>query len=392
MSFSTNHLNREQPINSYREFWAWFQKNEKSFHNVVRMKGNFEKDFFDVVSPKLVQLTDGLFLLSGMFDETTAELIITPDGDIPKIVFAEEIVAAAPVIQGWKFTALKPPMGSKSFGLRMRGFEVTDENLYFVANEFWDRPDEIDISIVHKDLTDENKEALSHAVFIFLDNYLGELEFATAIDNLTIAAASDVEKEPKPVGELQAYLGKRQSEFVEKYDGFRMNTDDDSFTMMEWELENGNPLIAVINTTLLKWDRKPSHPWIAIVQFNYSDKGNAGMPSDETYQLLSEIEDIILNYLKDFDGFLNIGRETGNYERVVYFACKDFRKPSKVFDQIQKKYSDRFQIESDIYKDKYWKTFDRFLPVENDEQVNQRMFCCISIGRLGAQSDSNGAI
>lgn len=370
MSFLKNFFRKDEPIRSHQDFWDWFRQNEKSFHNVVRTKGNFERDFFDIVSPKLAQLKEGLFLLSGMFNETTAELTITPDGDIQKIFFAEEIVAAAPAIQGWKFTALKPAMGPKSFGLSMRGFEVTDENLYFVANELWDRPDEIDISIVHKELTDDNKDALSHAVFIFLDNYLGELEFATAIDNLKVVAASEVEKELTPVNELKAYLAKRQNEFVEKYEGFRMNTDDDAFTMMEGELESGNPLIAVINTTLLKWDRKPSHPWIAGIQFTYSDEGNLGMPGEATYQLLSEIEDEILTELKDFEGYLNVGRETANNERTVYFACKDFRKPSKIFDHIQKKYSDRFQIDSDIYKDKYWQTFDRFLPVENDEHSN----------------------
>ncbi len=53
-------------------------------------------------------------------------------------------------------------------------------------------------------------------------------------------------------------------------------------------------------------------------------------------------------------------RQTAKGEREIYFACKDFRKPSKVFYQIQQNHSDNFEINYTIYKDKYWQTFERF--------------------------------
>lgn len=40
-----------------------------------------------------------------MYDENTVELIITPDGDLKNIAFAEELVEAAPKLDKWKFTA-----------------------------------------------------------------------------------------------------------------------------------------------------------------------------------------------------------------------------------------------------------------------------------------------
>ena len=49
-------------------------------------------------------------------------------------------------------------------------------------------------------------------------------------------------------------------------------------------------------------------------------------------------------------------------EREIYFACKDFRKPSKVFFKTQKENSEKFEIDYDIYKDKYWQSFERFRP------------------------------
>jgi hypothetical protein len=127
------------------------------------------------------------------------------------------------------------------------------------------------------------------------------------------------------------------------------------------ELPNGNPMIAIINTDLLNWDGKASHPWIFNIEIKYDGKNNNGMPDEATYQLLGQIEDEITSELTDLDGYLNIGRETADSAREIYFACKDFRKPSKVIHTIQQKYARRLAIDFDIYKDKYWQSLNRFV-------------------------------
>lgn len=86
------------------------------------------------------------------------------------------------------------------------------------------------------------------------------------------------------------------------------------------------------------------------------------MPNEKDYQSLNEIEESIMQQLSDKDGYLYIGRQTANNERDIYFACKDFRKPSKVFFKTQQDNGNKFEIEYDIYKDKYWQSFERFRP------------------------------
>ena len=68
-----------------------------------------------------------------------------------------------------------------------------------------------------------------------------------------------------------------------------------------------------------------------------------------------------MSQLNDFDGYLNIGRETADGVRDIYFACKDFRKPSKVLEQIISNYSSELEIEYEIFKDKYWQSLERFM-------------------------------
>jgi hypothetical protein len=242
--------------------------------------------------------------------------------------------------------------------LTMGECDFNDKNISFYSTEYLEYPDEIDITIVHHDLTKENKDTIVKGTYIFLDNYLGELNFATTIDNLKIIGKAEAEKELVPVEKLNDFLIWREKEFIEKYDGLRYDTENDNYSGLKAELKNGMPLIAVVNTDILQWDSKASHPWILNIEIKYDGENNHGMPDPETYQSLEDIENRITSELKDFEGYLNIARQTADGVREIYFACKDFRKPSKVMDQIRNETNQNISFE--IYKDKYWQTFKRF--------------------------------
>lgn len=362
MSFFKNLFGtKETSINSYQDFWNWFTKYETDFYNVVKTNKDIETLFFDKISPKISELQNGFFFVTGMYNDHTAELIITADGDIKNIAFVEDLVETAPSLEKWRFTALKPALNIEDVNISMAGYEFNGTNLFFYANEKAAYPDEVDISIIHNELNDENRNQISTGVYIFLDNYLGELDFINNIDNLSIVGSHEAEKEPVPISKLKDFLTWRQKEFVEKYEAVRYDTENDSYSMLEAELESGNKLFAVINTEILDWDSKASHPWITTLTLRYNGSNNNGMPTDEDYELLNQIEAEIGKELKDFDGYLNIGRQTANGEREIFFACKEFRKPSKVFYQISQSYKKSFEINYEIYKDKYWQSFEKFI-------------------------------
>jgi hypothetical protein len=360
MSFLKNIFKKEETISSYDEFWNWFQRNERGFFTAVKKHKSIEKDFFDKLAPKLNQVKEEIYYLTGMFDDNTAELILTAEGMIRNIVFVEELINAAPKINGWKFTALKPSLDIKDVSIEMAGYKFHDKTLGFYANDLPEYPDEIDITIIHKEWNEEDKTPLTSGTYIFLDNFLGELAFAETIDNLRVVGTKEAKKEIVPVEKLKEFLKWRQREFIEKYEGERYNTDDDNYSVLEAKLQSGKALLAVINTDLLDWDSKPSHPWVLICKIKYDGSKNNGMPDKETYKLLDEIEDKITEELKDFDGHLNIGRQTSDNTREIYFACKDFRKPSKIVEQIRNVYTGKIDMNYDIHKAKYWQSFERF--------------------------------
>jgi hypothetical protein len=347
----------DSPILSNEDFWNWFTENEKGFFNIIKEQSDIEENFFNKISPKLNELKEGFFYLTGMLDDNTVELVLTADGTIKNFIFVEQLVKNAPIIQGWKFTALKPPVDGDNFGIEMSGYKFNTENIHFYSNDNPNQPDEIDITLVYKDLDDENRSTISNGVFIFLDNYLGEINFATLIDNMTIIGSDKVEKELIPVEQLKPFLVWREKEFEEKYASAIISIEDYKYSIFKGESPNGKPLFAAINTELLTWNNKASHPWILKFELFYDGSKNDGLPDGSMFKLLDKIEDELISELKDINGHLNIGRESAENVRLVYFACNEYRESSKIAQQILKKHRRYLDISYEIYKDKYWQSF-----------------------------------
>ncbi|QHH98121.1 DUF695 domain-containing protein [Acinetobacter dispersus] len=366
MSLKNTLDNTEQLIsnnkNSYAEFWQWFQKHQYDFHRIVeaRDQDKIQEDFFDKLWAELASVHDGIFFLVGMADEHTAELILTPDGVIRNIIFVEELIAAAPEITGWKFTALKPASEIHQTCIGMHDHEFSQDTLSFYLKDHPEYPDEIDLFVVHDEYNEAQKSEFLQGVYIFLDNYLGEYDSVTKLDQVSVQSKQDAEKELMPIANLKKILTLKNSE-ISRFDKvIRSNTDEDEYISLEGETNDGLPLIAILNSTLLEWDKKASHPWMMIIEIRYGGENFNGMPPSNQYELLESVEQALVAELKDVDGYLNIGRETGNHLRTIYLACKDFRKPSKVIDQIIQNHEDNFEIEVSFFKDKYWRCLSKF--------------------------------
>jgi hypothetical protein len=361
MSFLDKILGKkESPVVTYADFWNWFLKHEKDFFKIVQNGQNIHKGFFDELAPKLDEIHDGIYFLTGMSADQTTELVLTPDGAVRNIYVIEELVNSAPKIEGWKFTALKQAVDIKDVGIKYENFEFNKDNLKFYPNIDKNCPDEIDLTIVYDHYTEDKKAAVSNGVYIFLDNYLGELHSVTLIDHMKVIGNQEVSEELIPIEKLKDYLIWREKEFVEKYDRVRHDTEFDGYANFEGKRKNGAIILAMINTTLLAWDKKVSHPWVFIISIPFNRTDNTGLPDSETYKLMNDIEDEIMFSLPDSDGYLNVGRETTDGKREIFFACKEFRKPPKVLDQIIMKYSQKLEISYEIYKDKYWQSFSHF--------------------------------
>ena len=346
-------------VTDYASFWNWFAEHANAFFPIVKNHEDVEEKFLEKVIPVLKQINEQFFCLVGMQNDGTAEMVVTVDGDIKSIVFAEEIIAAAPSLEKWKFTALKPAIGF-DMSVNLDSLKFDKDNISFLNNEDPEYPDEIDLTFVHKDFSEDHKRSIANGCFIFLDNALGELNTVMLIDNFSIDAAPPEKDKLIPISKLSEFLHWREKEFVAKYKGVRYDTENDNYTSMEGHDQNDLPMLAILNQTLMEWDAKPSHPWMMTIEIKYDGKNNNGMPTGEVYALMSEFEEQLEKQLTDGDGYLDLGRETYNSTRTSYFACKEFRKASADTNELIKQYQGRLDIDYSIYKDKYWRTMNKF--------------------------------
>jgi hypothetical protein len=345
------------------DFWQWFQQQEKNFFGIVKNNGAIEEKFFDPVLEQLTDLDGRYFLVTGMHDAETAELIFTAEGIVQNFVFVEELVQAAPNIKGWKFTALKPAIDAlDGLGLKMDNYVFNKDNIFFYSNESPEYPDSIDLTLVYRDFEADSPdhETVFRGCCIFLDNYLGEYYFTSTIDSLELVPPTMAEKEQIPIEKLKAFLIWRQKEFVEKYESTRHHAGNDRYAVMEATTADNKPLVATFNTDLLQWDAKPSHPWMAVVEFSYDGSQNNGMPTANQSVAMNDFEDRLAATLLDADGYLNIGRQTGDNKRQLFIACKEFKNASKQINTTIKANQTGTTISYEIYNDKYWQSVNQF--------------------------------
>ncbi|HXB95403.1 MAG TPA: DUF695 domain-containing protein [Puia sp.] len=345
-------------------FWDWFRRHERSFYNIINKREPPVVNvlFLKKIMPKLHELNEAFYCEAGMSDSTTAELVITTEGDIKSFVFAEELIAAGPALPNWKLTALKPATGA-GVSITMDDEEFNSANIGFFFEEQEQYPDEINLTLVHSGLTGENKKTIIQGCFLFLDTVLGELNAVTLIDNIEIKGPSPENKTLIPMEKLNDFLVWKEKEFVEKYEGIRHNTENDEYSIFEGEDDNGLPSIAVINTELLDWDAKASHPWMLVIEIDFEKNHGVaanGMPDKKHLQLMDAFEGQLSGQLTDSAGYLNLGRNTAKGKRKIYLACKEFRWASKTVHQLIGAHANALTTSYRIYKDKYWRTMDSF--------------------------------
>ncbi|MFU2093040.1 hypothetical protein [Ornithobacterium rhinotracheale] len=348
----------------YQAFWDWFRTQEQSFHAIIMEGDNstIEKEVLDPIIEHLKLVDGDLQALLGDAGNNMAELIVTPDGRVTSIVFAEELIAHAPQdLPHWRFIALKPAMKEQipEMAIKMHGYEFSPANIQFHPVVYEGFPDEVEVIFTHKDMNEDNKGNITQGVFIFLDNYFGEMNMVTRIDFADVCAPNEVEGELIPIQKLDSYLKWRESEFLEKTKDIYYDDSEDSFQALEGNSEQGR-IVAVANQDVLQWEGKSSYPWMLALELSFPEN----LSTDALFNLLNQIEDEIeeeINQVfQDKKEMVFVCRETIPNLRTIFYACKDFRKATKIVDGICQKYQQEIDSSFDIYKDKYWRSVERF--------------------------------
>ncbi len=352
------------PSEAIRAFWKWFGAHAAKFKIVLERNENVEDELFNPLSTAFQAFKADIFFLLGHRNNETAELIITADGNVKNFYLIDAIVAEAPTISGWQITAHKKPLDLDALAIKIGQLLFDKNTLYFVPVMHEHYPDLIDINIVYTAYDPKELTSIQQGVFLFLDNYLGELKFVQSIDQIKIIATPEDKSQMIPIEKLVDYINWRETEFVEKYTSSQSYQLHEAYNVLTATLENNQQLVAIINTALLEWDAKASHPWIGIFSITFNANTPNGFPDDAMHTQLEQIEHNICLQLKEKQGVLYLGRQTLNSTRELFFTAKDYVYISKIFYAAKNHFEPQFEIHTDIFKDKYWVTFDKYRVAE----------------------------
>jgi hypothetical protein len=207
---------------------------------------------------------------------------------------------------------------------------------------------------------------------MYVQNGIGELKAATLIDDMDFGPVPEDSSALIPVAKLDSYLLWREKEFVEKYQAGQIEKVPELFNVIEGQDEEGNIMIAIVNTAYEHWPYKPAYQWLLSVSMEY-EAAESGLPNEKMLAAMQSEEEQVIKMLIGQSETIYVSSKTFKGARTACFYTRSYELPSQLMhawaDQHPNSVISGFFVE----KDKYWRCLEEFwgLPedlMEDDEE------------------------
>lgn len=194
-------------MDTISQFWKWFKDNNKAYTFLNSIEEETKEKLLNEFLKQLHKYCDSVYFEIGGYPDGDQELIITAEGDKNYFGKVEELVNAAPKIDGWTFIAFKPPMPD-NFKSKWDDLELDTKNMWFLPLSN-DKTQDLGIRVCfsNQDLI-KNNETLTPLLYKMLETIVGEKSFALDIHYVdTDLLPDDPEQEGLyPILELPNYI------------------------------------------------------------------------------------------------------------------------------------------------------------------------------------------
>lgn len=186
-----------------QEFWAWFAKNAARIYDAIEAKRS--DDLQPEVSAQMDRLQEGAAWVFGPGQDGVGHsLTFTAEGDRKRQLLTAYWLSQAPALQGWTFYA------TKQRDLQIDGYQIHFANQVFDPKEFWlvphvdEQAEQIELLVWHPAFPKLEERARWTAIFLYLDEVLGELCTQSFIGEITIGDSRLAEA--IPLKELPSFV------------------------------------------------------------------------------------------------------------------------------------------------------------------------------------------
>ena len=186
-------------------FWAWFEANEA-------MLFDFERDrdtAFAALTAALAKFGGDLPFEFGPKEDGRRELVISAGGIRSRLPTVETLMAAAPRLARWRFTAFRPRRDTV-MTVEFHGLNVQPQDVEFA---FLTGGQYIGLALFFHGYTEERKDEFGQVGFLMLDSALGEYDVVTKVGAIRFLAFEEAPEANRfPITELARHFDARYAE------------------------------------------------------------------------------------------------------------------------------------------------------------------------------------
>jgi hypothetical protein len=186
------------------EFWRWFAKNADRFYATIEDKRC--RDLQPEVTKQMNLLTPGggAWVFGPGANDIGHSFTFTGEGNPDQQLLAAYWLSQAPSLPGWTFYS------SKQRSTDIKGYKIRFNELEFDPLEFWltayvdEQEEQIDLVVWHPSFSKMEERARWMAIFLYLDEVLGELGTQSWIGEIKVS--DDRLADAMPLTEFAAFV------------------------------------------------------------------------------------------------------------------------------------------------------------------------------------------
>lgn len=332
--------NAQTDVERIEAFWSWWKGASDDIAKAI--DAGRAADTAEEISEHVHEISPDLAWELGPGEKSRHHLAVSSEGDPAGRILVERWLARAPSPdETWEYYPARQARPESQLSLKL-GDVTLDFADYRIAFETDRTRETINASVFHPALKELPEEQRGMAVFLFLDNALGEDGVERWLGGIEPSLS-------EPEG------GKSPTEFLAAVKELSKSATGENFAILEAKTPDG-PVIASVNMSLKRIDHMLMDTHYEL-RITIEDPTDQGLTSPEEGPELNHLEDGLLERLGHNAVF--IGHETGlGLRRIHLYAAATGPVETRIREWMKE--NPKRKIELTVAEDPRWEVLAKF--------------------------------